>query len=263
MPELPEVEIAARQVRGWTRARSIAALELLDPRLLKEPATLPDLSGARIAAAWRRGKYLIIPTDRADLVLHFRMTGKVVPDRGSPFTRLRIALDDGATLAFEDARRLGELRLTAPGQAAALPALLAMGPEPWPDRQPGGWWAERLRGARGPIKPALMLQDRIAGLGNIAASEILWRAQISPLRPASELDAAALERLGASAHAFLHDTVRTEEHGEVLYVNQNGSENLFSVYGREGEPCPRCKAPILRYVQSGRSTYACAACQPA
>lgn len=261
MPELPEVEIAARQLRAWTAGRSIVSFELLDPRLLKEPDALPALAGARFGVVTRRGKYLILPTDRADLVMHFRMTGKVVPDRASQYSRLRIGLDDGLKLAFEDARRLGELRVLPPGAAPTLPALAAMGPEPWPERQSGGWWAARFVGARGPIKPALLDQSRVAGLGNIAASELLFRARISPVRPTSSLSAAEWERLGEAAHSFLHDTVNAEEGGEVMYLNQGGAENPFAVYGREGELCPRCKAPILRFVQAGRSTFACSSCQ--
>ncbi|MCB9744337.1 MAG: hypothetical protein H6740_17195 [Alphaproteobacteria bacterium] len=264
MPELPEVEIATRNVRRWTRGRRLRRLELLDPRLVVEATRPPEaLAGAQVLGCRRRAKYLILETDLADLVWHFRMTGKLVPDRPGGRTRARLHLDEGDPIAFKDSRCLGELWLLPPGEALPWLQATALGPEPFPEPQPGEWWAARLAGLRGALKPALMRQDRIAGLGNIAASEICWRARLDPQRPCPTLDAPAHAALAREASAFLHEIVALEAGDEIAYLNDGPRDapNPFAIYGREGEPCPRCGAPVRRFPQAGRSTFWCPPCQ--
>ena len=256
MPELPEVEIMTRNVRAWTKGRRIARFELLDPNALV--AGLPPAPGVAVRAVWRRGKHLVWEAGEGAFVLHFRMTGKVVP--GVRAARARWHLDDGFVVSFVDPRRLGEVRYL---QRGALDAHFArLGPEPWPERRSGEFWRAQLGGLRGPLKPALLRQDRVAGVGNITAAEVLWRARLDPCAFAASVLLPEWERLAAGAHAYFDDSVAGEAGDEIHFVSEGG-RNPFSVYRREGEPCPRCGAPIARFAQAGRSTWWCPPCQAA
>ena len=113
---------------------------------------------------------------------------------------------------------------------------------------------------KSPIKVALMRQDRVAGLGNIAASEVLFRSSIHPAQPAHELSKDQWDRIAVAVHAFINHTLDQESSDEIQYVNQGG-EGSFAVYGHAGSPCPRCQVPIERLIQSGRSTFFCSRCQ--
>ncbi|MED5373185.1 MAG: DNA-formamidopyrimidine glycosylase family protein [Myxococcota bacterium] len=256
MPELPEVEVMTRNLRRWLNGQELR-LELVDPRLLKgEPPQDPQ----RVVQVHRRGKYSFIEREADTWVLHFRMTGKVVPAREGGKVRARLLTDTGA-YHFLDQRCLGELHVLPPGASEAFEAGLNLGPEPYPQRQSGAWWRERLSGLRGAIKPALMRQDRVAGLGNIAASEICFRAGVDPRRPVP--DVLAWDGIATEAHAFLHEVVDLEGQGdEIQYINSDpDARNPFAVYGRAGEPCLRCGEGIERIVQSGRSSFYCPSCQ--
>ncbi|MCB9764380.1 MAG: hypothetical protein H6739_31695 [Alphaproteobacteria bacterium] len=262
MPELPEVEIAARNLRRWTRGRRVVGLDLPDDALRIGNRGNPTPAGP-VTRVWRRAKHLLLATPSAELAWHFRMTGKLIPERPGLRPRARLRLDDGGVIAFVDTRRLGELRVLPPGGAAAWLDTLDLGPEPFPERHPGAWWAARLGDLRGAIKPALMRQDRVAGLGNIAASEICWRAGVSPRASARTLSAACWAAIAEASHAFLHHIVAVEAGDEIHYLNDGpGASNPFDVYGRAGAPCPRCGAPIQRFMQAGRATFACSVCQP-
>lgn len=265
MPELPEVEVATRNVRRWTEGRQLVRLELLDPRLLKaEEVPQARFDGSAVRRCWRRAKHLILETEAGALVWHFRMTGKLVPDRPGGRSRARLHLDDGRVITFKDSRCLGELRLLTPSGAERWLEGLGLGPEPYPARQDGAWWAARLAGLQGALKPALMRQERVAGLGNIAASEICWRAQLDPHLPCPQLSESAFDRISEHAWRFLHDIVALESGDEIAYLNDGPRDapNPFAVYAREGEPCPRCGASVQRVPQAGRSTFWCPPCQP-
>lgn len=264
MPELPEVEIARQNLARWTAGRRLSWVEVTDPLLLRDAGGPPPeaLVGATLAEPVRRGKHLLLPSPAGELLLHFRMTGKLVPDRPGGRTRLRLGLDDGRVLAFKDSRRLGEARVFAPGGASAWLAGVGLGDEPWPDRHPGAWWSARLGDLAAPLKPAMMRQDRVAGLGNIAAAEICWRARLDPRAPARAVDAAGWERLAEAAWRFLHETIAAEQGDEVHYLNDGReADNPFAVYLRHGEPCPRCGAAVARFEQAGRGTWWCPPCQ--
>lgn len=256
MPELPEVEGAGAFLRRWLAGRRIVGFQVDDPKVLRLDAGDGSGLGAAEPAVWRRAKYLVLSAGSEAWIVHLRMTGEL--GRGGPGGRARWSLDDGAEIVFRDPRRFGEVwRLGA----AAIPAFFAareLGPEPWPERRDAAWWGERLAGARGPLKPALMDQSRVAGLGNICAAEICWRARLSPLRPAGGLSAGELARLAEEAHAFLDASVASCSAEAVVYVNQGGP-NPFSVYQRDR--CPRCGGAVARLEQAGRGTWWCPACQ--
>ncbi len=273
MPELPEVEIMCRNLCRWAAGAVVQAAELVDERLLcgAEPAALSGLVGARVGPAARRGKYALLPLDtgsgRRWLVLHFRMTGKVVRDDGHRRrVRLRLSVArDGAAptvLVFDDARCLGQCWLVDDDELDAFFGERGLGPEPWPAPRDGAWWAARLAGARGAIKPVLLQQHRVAGLGNIAASEVLFGARIDPRCPVPALPPGAFARLAAAVPAFIDHVLATESGDEIHFVS-HGGPNPFAVYGRAGAPCPACGGTIARAVQAGRATFWCPACQGA
>lgn len=253
----------ARNMASWCTGRRVQRAERVDPELLSANAAA-SLAGALLGAARRRGKYLCQPVD-ADklLILHFRMTGKVVlEDRPRPHVRLRLVLDDGGHVAFVDTRRLGQAWLIDVADTDAFFASRKLGPEPWPMTRDAAWWRTRLMGLRGAVKPALMRQDRIAGLGNIMASELCFRMGRDPRVPVPKLTDADYAALALGAPALIAHVLAEEAGAEIAYINEGRTApNPFSVYAREGETCTRCGGTIQRFTQSGRSTFFCPGCQ--
>ena len=211
MPELPEVETVRRRLVPHLTGRTLAEVEILDYRLTDpEPpsAVAARLSGRRIEALGRRGKYLLMELDDgAALVVHLRMTGNVLwlpspPETAPPFLRARALLDDGSYLGYTDIRRFGTWRVGEDGAEVLLAGKL--GPEPL-----GDWTAadlaRALAGRKAPVKAALLDQRVVAGVGNIYADEALWAARIHPLSPAGRLSRARVVRL--------HDAVRDDSPG--------------------------------------------------
>lgn len=260
MPELPEVEVTCRNVARWSEGRTLVRLEVSDPDVLRcgDPAAV---AGVRMGRAWRRAKLCVIPMGESALVIHLRMTGKLVlaaPGRRPP--RLRLALDDGSAVAFEDVRRLGQAWLLDGAELTGFLRTQAPGCEPWPEARDGAWLQSVLAGKRGPVKPALMDGTRVAGVGNIGASETCWRARVAPERRVPDLSPGEWTALIDGLRGWVEDTLAAEDGEEIMYLQQGGA-NPFRVYGQPGAPCPRCATPIVRSVQSGRATFACPACQ--
>ncbi len=267
MPELPEVEIMTRALGRWTRGRRLSRLDVLDTALELPVERVDGVVGGAVGAAWRRAKYAVLELSGASLVLHFRMTGKLLQRAGGEpapaGARLSLILDDDTAVDFVDPRRLGTAWLLDDEALAAR--LSSLGPEPWPERHDGGWWRVRLSGLRGPVKPALLKQDRVAGIGNILACESLWRAGVDPRRRVPDLTDSDWDGLAVAIPDAIDHVLAVEEplhdaQGSIAYVNQGGP-NPFSVYGRAGEPCPRCQSPIVRLTQAGRGTWWCPGCQ--
>lgn len=240
MPELPEVEILCRNLRRWLKGREVR-LEDLDFGCGDRRMVVTEVR--------RRAKVALIQGNET-WVVHLRMTGKVVPSR--PEGRTRARFHAGAdSYDFEDTRRLGTLTVVDRFDDTRL------GPEPWPTRRDGSWWEQQLaRGGRGAIKPTLMRQELVAGLGNIAANEILFRAGIRPDRPTRAVT--RWQGLAEAAYDYLTETIRDEEGDEILYINQGGP-NPFRVYQRTR--CTACAGPVARSVQHGRATFSCGGCQ--
>ena len=267
MPELPEVEEAVRRLRRALEGRTIAAFRLLHPALRRRvsSARARTLAGARVVGVERRGKHQLVRfADGRVLHAHFRMNGDWWVGRDDepapPHARALISLDDGSRVALVDSRALATLALH---DAGAEPAL-ALGPEPDDPALDAASLERALAPRRGAIKPALLDQRVIAGLGNIYAAEALWRARIDPFAPASSLSRRDLGRLLRAIRAV----IRRASGGRYRSSVVGGAGGTFAarpprldVYDREGEPCRRCRTPIARAVQAGRSTYYCPACQ--
>ena len=259
MPELPEVEEAMQRLKRAVEGKTIAKAKALHPAMLRQfpDATARRLRQQRIEKIERRGKHQLMRlSSGATIHAHFRMNGDWLISRVEEpvdrFTRAMIELTDGTRIELNDSRALSALSLHAKGKDP-LPSLGMEANDPALN-------ADHLRTAlksrRGPIKPALMDQKVLAGLGNIYAAEALWRAKISPRAVASSLSKPRLERLVAAIHSVLSEEQRVPGR----YTADAGRER-FAVYDREGEPCHRCGSKIRRIPQGGRSTYYCPRCQ--
>lgn len=270
MPELPEVEIAARLLRRWCEGRRVVRATALPGSPLRDvtPRVLAKaLPGHTVESIDRVGKQLFIHLDRGKVILlHLGMTGKIV--RLDPVhqqsARLVLELDDGAAVGLVDPRRFGRVRWLDAHAVSLHPEIAKLGPDALEVTATRGALAARLAGVKSPIKIALLDQRRLAGVGNIYASEALFRARIHPRTPASALDAAAFSRLSRALEHVLRRTL-DEDPGDdgLTYLHEGAEVNPFVVYGRSGEPCPRCHTAIERMVQGGRSTFHCPACQVA
>jgi formamidopyrimidine-DNA glycosylase len=259
MPELPEVEEAMQRLRAAVEGRTIARARAHHPALLRQ---FPDsaarrVRNQRITRIERRGKHQLIHLGNGSMIhAHFRMNGDWLLARTSEpidrFTRASIDLTDGTRIELHDARALSALSLHRKGENP-LPALGIEANDPG---LTAGYLRDALKSRRGPIKPALMDQGVIAGLGNIYAAEALWRARISPRAAASTVSKARLERLVEAIHKVLSDEMRSPGR-----YTDSEERHRFAVYDREGEPCKRCGTGIRRIPQAGRSTYFCAVCQ--
>jgi len=276
VPELPEVEsvrrgLMRRKLRGALIARvrsSGLALRLARPQPIT--ALRRATMGRRVTALRRIGKYLLIDTDGPSSVLvHLGMSGnlttapRVTP--WAPHTHVVFELDDGRDLRFVDPRRFGLVDVLVRGREREHPALEAIGPDPITEGLPEGH-LERASAKRAtPSKIFILDQTVIAGVGNIYASEALWLARISPTRPANQLGAEGARALSIAILDVLEFAI--DNGGTTLrdFLGADGvpGENgeYLLVYGRDGEPCPRCATPIRRSVLQGRATYFCPTCQ--
>ncbi len=275
MPELPEVEIAARNLRRWTAGRRVDRVEAdRGARWIFRPSSAAALAhaleGARFGHVRRIGKHLLLAMELGarpvGLLAHLGMTGKwLLRDEGdSPtrFSRTRFHLDDGRVLHFDDMRLFGRLRVVPEARFDEVPEIAALGPDPLEDGIDRARLAEALARSRLPVKVRILDQAILPGVGNIHASEALFRARIDPRRKASSLSSREVGALARGVLASLEAAIVKQEGREISYVEEPGSENPFRVYGREGERCPRCRrGRIGRVVLSQRSTYFCPRCQ--
>jgi formamidopyrimidine-DNA glycosylase len=260
MPELPEVEHAAAIARRIAVGRSITSIVLRHAaqRRSLPPRAARSLVGDTVVAVERRGKsQRFRMSSGRELVIHFRMTGDwLIPDDGPlPRTvRAIISFDDGARLALDDPRALSVLSL------CEVPAEDRLGPDALDRALSAAVLARALASRRIPIKVALLDQSIIAGIGNIYASEALWRARIDPRRSANTIPIPQLRTLLAAIRTTLTHAIRWQRR---YYGSSDAepAETRFNVYDREREPCRRCGKRIRRIIQAGRSTYFCASCQ--
>ncbi len=282
MPELPEVETVRRGLAEVVTGRVIARAEARRPDLRWPlPERLAErLEGARVERLGRRSKYLLAELDRGEtLILHLGMSGRILVSgaalgrfalpRATPGKHDHVVIDmeDGVRLVFNDARRFGAIDLCPTGGIDGHRLLAGLGPEPLGNAWDAAGLAARLEGRLAPVKAVLLDQRAVAGLGNIYVCEALWRAGVSPLRLAGAVSAEEAERIVAATRAVLVEAIAAggsslrdhrQPDGELGYF-----QHSFAVYGREGEPCRRCGATILRTPQGGRSSFHCPACQPA
>jgi len=276
MPELPEVEVVRRGLERHVVGRTIESVQMLHPRALRRHLAGPDdfaaaVRGRQITGARRRGKYLWLPVGDDALLAHLGMSGQLlVGDAArplSPHVRVRLTFtDSGPDLRFTDQRTFGHLSLSIGG--AALPAPIAhIAPDPLEPSFDLAAVKARLRVRRSGIKRALLDQSLVSGIGNIYADESLWRAQLHWERQAQLLRPVQVTRLFAAVQeVFAESLTAGGTSFDSLYVNVNGQSGYFerslSVYGRAGQPCPRCGTPVRRDPFMNRSSFSCPRCQP-
>lgn len=286
MPELPEVETVMHGLEP----------HLAGARLLRVAANRPDLrfplpdgfvqrlTGARIDALARRGKYILASLDRGDtLIMHLGMSGRFVVESDNAtampgafalaapadarHAHVVFETDRGACITYHDARRFGFMDLADSAALESHPRFADMGPEPLGPDFDAGVLRRAFAGRKQGAKTLLLDQTIVAGLGNIYVCEALHRARVSPLKPAAEISARACARLSTAIREVLLAAI--EAGGSTLrdFASADGAlgyfQHSFRVYGREGEPCanPGCAGRVKRIVQSGRSTFACSRCQ--
>jgi len=273
MPELPEVETTRRGIAPLISGRTLRRLVVREARLRwPVPPDLPDtLAGRTVQACARRGKYLLLHFDHGVQLVHLGMSGSLRAVAADDAPRRHDHVDwvfDHTVLRLHDPRRFGAV-LWHPGDAGpvlAHPLLAHLGIEPLDARFDADWLYPRLRGRAVSIKQALLAGDVVVGVGNIYASESLFRAGIHPATPARRVSLQRCERLAAAIRATLSDALAAG--GSTLrdYVGSNSEPGAYfdlhaAVYDRAGLACLTCGAPIRRIVQNARASYYCPRCQ--
>ncbi|MBL0157491.1 MAG: bifunctional DNA-formamidopyrimidine glycosylase/DNA-(apurinic or apyrimidinic site) lyase [Bryobacterales bacterium] len=248
MPELPEVETIVRTLAPFVENHTI----------LHAPPHLP-LQHRLILSLTRAGKFLLFTLDHGFLAIHLRMTGKLLWNTpAGPYTRATFILDNG-TLTFDDVRRFGRITFspTLPANVAAL--------APDPFQLTPAVFASILRPRRTALKPLLLNQSLLAGLGNIYVDEALHRARLHPLAPANSLSPATARRLHAAILQTLTEAIAAGGSSISDYVDAQGRPGTFQllhrVYARAGQPCPVCRTPVVRITVAQRGTHLCPRCQ--
>jgi formamidopyrimidine-DNA glycosylase len=276
VPELPEVETVRKGLERHVVGRTISDVAVLHPRAVRRHAAgagdfAAAIRGRTITAARRRGKYLWLPIAEDALLAHLGMSGQfLICDPGTPLsTHVRAQFtfqDSGPDLRFSDQRTFGHLVLAVGG--AALPALIAhIAPDPMEPAFDPDVFISRLRGRRTGVKRALLDQSLVSGVGNIYADEALWRARLHWARSTAALTRPQAGRVLDAVRGVLRDALDAGGTSfDSMYVNVNGESGYFgrslAVYGRAGQPCPRCGTPVRRDPFMNRSAYSCPRCQP-
>lgn len=269
MPELPEVETIRRSLLARVVGARITGVLVRERRLRKPIAADFEsrLARRRIEGIDRRGKYLLLALDDGHtLLVHLGMSGSltIAPADAAlePHDHVRLHLDSGSALTFNDPRRFGLMQL---GRLEALGELDNVGVDPLAVEWSAAEWRAAVRGRRLPIKNLLMDQRLLAGIGNIYANEMLYRAGIRPRRRADRLRRQEIERLARAVREILERAVRLGGSSISDFRDGEGRPGYFqmhhAVYDRAGSPCRRCGATIRRIVLSGRSSFYCPDCQ--
>lgn len=270
MPELPEVETTRRGLEPHVAGRRIVALTVHEPRLRwRVPDDLPaKLAGQRITGTARRAKYLLIALESGTLLVHLGMSGtlRVLPADTPRVTHdhYDLLLESGRTLRFNDPRRFGSLHYTS-DDPREHPLLARLAPEPFDPQFDSEYLWRITRRRKASVKQVLMNSRLVVGVGNIYASEALFRARLRPQRRAQSLSRADAKRLARAVRAVLAMAIKVG--GTTLrdYVGADGAPGYFRqklyVYERAGKDCRVCGAVIRQLTQQGRSTYYCPSCQ--
>jgi formamidopyrimidine-DNA glycosylase len=266
VPELPEVETIKNELRPYILGREIIGVTLLWEGIVRQPSVEQFYSrviGQRITGLNRRGKYLFFNLGSGEiLVMHMKMTGSLLVDPADDrFTRAIFHLDDGTELHFSDSRKFGVMWLAGDECAVAD----KLGPEPLEDNFTGEVLAQRLRNRKAPIKPVLLDQSVIAGIGNMYADEALFEARIHPLRPTGSLSKDEIDRLHSAIRRVLSSAISHKGASVRSYFRPDGNPGTahfeFRVAHGTGKHCPTCGTPIERIVVRNRGTYFCPKCQ--
>ena len=262
MPELPEVEIQQRMLQEACRSTQLVRLELRDKARFEGDAS--NLEGKTIVGWRRRGKYLIAELGEWSLLSHLGMTGQWIlnaaPER--KHQRIVLHLSNGNHIGLIDQRRFGWTWIVPSVEVDTHPRLAAMGIEPLSQSFDADALKKAVGQGKRALKQRLLDQKVIAGLGNIAISDLCWRAKVHPHRSCASITSSEWTRLSTSILDHIHYVLEVEQGEEIVYLGYEGAVNPFLCYGRADEPCPRCEARFLKGVLSGRATYWCPSCQP-
>ncbi|HJD99499.1 bifunctional DNA-formamidopyrimidine glycosylase/DNA-(apurinic or apyrimidinic site) lyase [Levilactobacillus brevis] len=274
MPELPEVETVRRGLTRLVQGATIAHVEVRYPKMVTPDADVftAELISRKIERIDRRGKYLLFRfSGDLTMVSHLRMEGKYdVQPEGSPVskhTHVIFHLTDNRELRYTDTRKFGRMQLVPTGEETTLaPSLGKLGPEPTAETLTLAYMVKIFGKSHKVVKPFLLDQTRIAGLGNIYADEVLWLSKINPLTPVNTLTPSQLSELrqniidemalaigghGTTVHSF-----------STAFGEAGQFQNQLHVYGREGEPCERCGTELVKIKVAQRGTHFCPHCQP-
>lgn len=282
MPELPEVETVRVGIASHVLNRKINQVSVSHPRAIRrhqlgQQDFVSRLRGNQIYEVNRRGKFIWLPFESDALIIHLGMSGQclIVPAKSETLRheRIRISFADyKSDLVFVDQRTFGGMQLDQLIQqedGEQLPSTIGhIARDPFDPKFDLAQAVARLRKRNTEVKRALLDQTLISGIGNIYADEALWQARIHPRKPASKLSVTAGTELLHSAQQVMRSALgQGGTSFDSLYVNVNGESGYFArdlnVYGREGEPCPRCARPVKREKFTNRSSHLCPRCQPA
>lgn len=273
MPELPEVETVRRTLEVLAKGKEIKHVSVFWPKMIKLPDEAEQfkdaLKGQTIQAIGRRGKFLIFYTESFALVSHLRMEGKyglfTVDDPVDKHTHVIFHFSDETELRYKDVRKFGTMHLYEKGKEFETQPLADLGPEPFSQDFSVEWLSEKLKKTNRKIKPALLDQKILVGLGNIYVDEALFRAKIHPERIANSLTQEEEAVLYKEIVSTLAEAV--EKGGSTIrsYVNSQGQIGMFQlqlfVYGRKNEQCRECGTTLEKTVVGGRGTHFCPSCQ--
>lgn len=271
MPELPEVETVRRGLERLVVGKMIKAVDVRVPKMVKtDPDRFKlDLPGQTIEAMRRRGKYLIFDLGKQVLISHLRMEGKYLlfPDQvlDNKHFHVFFSLDDGSTLVYQDVRKFGTFELLPKSEEETYFVKKKIGPEPNAKDFKRAPFERALLSSKKLIKPLLLEQKLVAGLGNIYVDEVLWASKVHPERLANSLKKAEIKRLHDETIRILQlgidkggSTIRTYRNA----LGEDGTmQECLQVYGRRGEPCPRCGTSIVKKQVGGRGSHFCPKCQ--
>jgi formamidopyrimidine-DNA glycosylase len=273
MPELPEVETVRRTLLQLVKGKKIQKVTIYWPKIIKKPAEIEQfqdaLLGQTVQEVHRRGKFLKFILDDYVLVSHLRMEGRYglfqQEEEYDHHTHVIFTFTDGTELRYRDVRKFGTMHLFKKGEEDTELPLSQLGPEPFSEQFTVEYLSERLSKTNRKIKPALLDQSVVVGLGNIYVDETLFRAGINPERIANQLTAEEIELLHKEIIATLEEAVTKGGSTVRSYVNTQGEIGMFQlelfVYGRTNEPCKMCGTILTKSVVGGRGTHFCEKCQ--
>lgn len=263
MPELPEVEFARKQLSRWLKKAEIERAEVVDARILdakiKASSVEKALTGKSVKSVERRGKWLRIVLDKGKIFSHFGMTGKwVLAENDKPvrFEKIRLLIVQGKknfSISYADPRLFGRFVVSEKD----LAAWSSLGPDPLNDGIDADLLHTKLMRRSLPIKPTLLDQKVLAGIGNIQATEALFYARIDPRRPSNKLTRKETGALVKGMERTIRETLAMQTGPTLKYVEEAGAENPFAIYGHGGEPCPNCGTPLKKIELAGRGTVFC------
>ena len=269
MPELPEVETVTNEIRPYVVGRRVSSVEVFWPGTVRGHSVndfIAGLKGQSVTGVYRRGKFIVWQLSGGQrLLTHLKMTGSLIAAASGseppPYNRVEITLDDGSRIFFRDPRKFGRMKLIDDDRL-----LDALGLEPLTPEFTAEVFESILRKRKSPIKPTLLDQTLIAGIGNMYADEVLYEAQIHPLRAADSLTTEEYSKLHAAIKQILTAAIESKGASIANYIRPSGelghAHFAFKVAHKRGENCVRCEAPLERIVVRGRGTYLCPHCQP-